>query len=241
MKLFEVRDIVREHVGRNRLTTPVLAWCIERALREIEKTDNFYWMEATKSFSLVINQASYSIYTSTSSGLNIPNYKDARVLFMSDSSESDPIWSVLAGPEQIEIVRPAFTDADDGIPVVWTIAETNTDLSLLVWPPKPDKAYAMVLHYYNWTTLPTSVVASTHEVLLRWPEALIYAATEQAMIIANKDLQAGMFWRKMYEAEAVKIKRYHDDRVQPDFLVLTPRTGTIDITNRQWRTQTQWV
>ena len=256
MKHYEVRDVVREQVGRDRLSDPMLDWCVARGLRELEKCDNWYWMEAVKSFSLVIDQGDYSIYTSTSSGLNIPNYKDSRILFVSDQTQTNPTWDEVWGPETIEEVKLAFADTDEGMPVVWTQKETGggsgitVDSTMQVWPPNPDKTYSMELHYYQWTSLPTDITAETHEVLLRWPEALIYLATEQAMIVATKDLNAGMFWRSLFRnpdprkktGEYDKIVRYNAQRQHATRMEIHPRSSGNAQRGGVWRRNREvWV
>lgn len=256
MKVSEVRDIVRENVGRDRLSEPVLDWCLQRGLRELEKTDNFYWMEAPKkTFSLVVNQQDYSIYTATASGLNIPNYKDSRILFVSDQTLTHPEWDEVAGPETIEEVKLEFADDDNGQPVVWTQSDVGggqgitLDSTMSVWPPKPDKTYTMELHYYQWTSLPTDVATDTHEVLKRWPEALIYLATEQAMILATKDLATGAFWRSLFDnpnprmnSELRKIKHYNLLRQHATRMTLTPRSGSMVSRRGRWRRNREiWV
>lgn len=249
MKLYQVRDVVREQVGgADALSEASLTWCIERGLREIEKAGNFYWMEAVKSFSLVVDQQDYSIYTSTSGGLNIPAYKDARILFASDQTLSNPDWDEIIGPEQIEEVKLEFADTDEGQPVVWTQKETGggigvtVDSTLSVWPPNPDKTYSMELHYFQWTSLPTDVTTDTHEVLLRWPEALIYLATEQGMILKTKDLQAGAFWQSLFQSndprattELKRIQRYNIDRQHATRIELRPKIGGLLSRRARWR------
>lgn len=247
MELYKVRDIVREQVPG--LSEASLAWSLERGLREIEKAGNFYWMEAVKSFNLVVDQGDYSIYTSTSSGLNIPAYKDARILVYRDPDiATNSPWNEVPGPEDIEDVKPEFTDDDIGAPRVWTKKEANNDVTLQIWPPNPDKAYNMELHYYQWTSLPTDSTidltagSAGHEVLKRWPEALIYCATEQAIILKTKDLQAGVFWKKLFDnaakdtpGELQKIKRYNSERAQSSRVSIHPMRGGL-----QGRLRNRW-
>lgn len=244
MEYYKVRDVVREHIGgADAISEASLTWAIERGLREIEKQGNFYWMEAVKSFSLVIDQGDYSIYTSTSGGLNIPNYKDARILFVSDQTLTNPDWCEVYGPENIEEVKLEFADTDDGEPVVWTVKEGNTDVTMQIWPPNPDKTYTCELHYYQWTTLPTDISTDDHEVLMRWPEALIYLAVEQGLILKTKDLSAGQFWHNLFDdaknprtnSELNKIKRFHQDRQHSSRTELHPKTGGLLSRRSRWR------
>ena len=251
MELYKVRDVVREHIGgADAISEASLTWALERGLREIEKTGNFYWMEAKKDWACVVNQKAYSVYTSTAGGLNIPNYKDTRTLFVSDQTLPNPDWDEVFGPENIEEVQLEFADTDTGMPVVWTVEEGNTDVSIDVWPPKPDKIYSMKLFYYQWTTLPTDLTAATHEVLARWPEALIYLAVEQGLIMKTKDLMAGTFWHNLFDnpkdpkfnTELTKIKRFHQDRQRGTRTELRPKTGGVLSRRSRWRRNREiWI
>lgn len=234
MNLYQVRDVVREQVGgAEALSEASLTWCVEKGLRDIEKSGNWYWMNALKTASLVVDQGEYSIYTSTSSGLNIPNFKDSRILLVQDATLTHPFWDEVEGPKTIEEIKVLYATDDTGMPRYFTIREGNTDATLELWPPDPDKTYSINWHYFQWTSLPTDVTSDDHEVLMRWPEALIYLATAQGMILKTKDLQAGAFWQSLYrnpniriDDEYKKIQRYNNDRENSTRITLVPRTGT---------------
>ena len=233
MELYKVRDMVREHVGgADALSELALTYCIERGLREIEKSGNWYWMEAIKTWSLTVNQGEYSIYTSTTNGLLLPNWKDSRILLVQDATLTHPFWDEVEGPKTAEDYVPRYATDDTGMPKFFYVDESTTDATLNLLPPDPDKTYSMKWYIYNWTTLPTDVTAETHEVLKRWPEALIYLAVEQGMILKTKDLQSGAFWRSLYknpnrqtDDEYKKIQRYHNERAHATKIVLAPRQG----------------
>lgn len=233
MNLYQVRDVVREQVGgADALSELALTWAVERGLREIEKTGNFYWMEAIKNWSLTVNQGEYSIYTSTSNGLNIPNWKDSRILLTMDATLTHPFWDEVEGPKIAEDYVPRYATDDEGMPKFWYKDESTTDVTLNLLPPDPDKTYSMRWYYWQWTSLPTDVTSDDHEVLMRWPEALIYLATEQGMIIKTKDLGAGAFWRTLYknpnpriDSEYNKIQRFNAERAHSTKVILAPRHG----------------
>lgn len=250
MKYYEVRDIVRENVGRDKAAQHQLDWSLQQGLREIEKEGNFYWMRAVKTFSLVVNQQGYSITTSTDSGLNIPNYKDARILLVSDQTLDNPDWGEVFGPVDIEEASLEFADTDTGQPIIWSLDEavatkTQTDPltaasspSILVWPNLPDKTYSMRLHYFQWTSLPSDTTSQAHEVLLRWPEALIYLATEVLLTSLTKDPQYGAVWRQKFanreDGELRKIRRYDKDRARDSRTELRPMRGPYQSRRRAW-------
>src|SRR3990167_419935 len=88
MEIGKIKDMVRDVVGRDVMQGHVMDFALASARREIEKTANFYWMRSSKTWTCVVNQQNYSITTSTSSGLNLPNFKDVLVLFSSVPSSN---------------------------------------------------------------------------------------------------------------------------------------------------------
>jgi hypothetical protein len=164
--------------------------------------------------------------------LLLPDWKDSRILLVQDSTLAHPFWDEVEGPKIAENFVPRYATDDTGMPRYWYKDEANTDVTLKLLPPDPDKAYDMRWYYWNWTSLPTDVSSDDHEVLMRWPEALIYLATEQGLIIKTKDIQAGAFWRSLYknpsrtiDDEYKKINRYNDARSHSTKIVLAPRSG----------------
>ena len=236
MKLYEVRDVVREHVGRDKISEPVLDWSVRRGLREMEKHDNYYWMEANKVFDLLEDQQEYVLLD-----FDMDDFKSSEWLATSDRSATDPQWLEVIGPEMIADTKPNFSETDSGQPAFFTLREDADSPSILVWPPLPDQDYRAQWFYYRWTELPTDARSESHEVLRRWPEALIYLATEQAMLVSTKDPEAGMFWKalfinanplinteykriKMYQKER-KSRRRHDGRPSSGNTILPARAA----------------
>ncbi len=252
MKLFEIRDIVRENIGRDRATEHVMKYGLDLGLRTIEKESNFYWMRAVKTWSTVINQQAYPVTVSTSGGLNIPAFKDIRILLTSDQTLSNPDWDEVFGPTDMEDIAVEFADTSTGQPVAYSLDESvatqtledpqtvATAPNLLMYPPLPDKTYSMRLHYYQWTALPTATTSEAHEVLRRWPEALIYASCGAIFTSLLKDPQAGQFWLSKLmdprQGEMKKIKDYDKARQQDSRVELRPQRGGIPARRRRmWR------
>lgn len=260
MKQYEVRDIVRENVGRDKLSLHMLNYAMETGLRRLEKAGNFYWMRGVKTWSTVVNQQAYPITVATSGGLNIPNFKDNRILLTSDQTLSNPDWDEVFGPIDMEEAGLEFADTDTGMPIIYAIDEDvatgtldnpvgTTGPRILLYPTLPDKTYSMRLHYYQWTSLPTDVTLETHEVLKRWPEALIYAATAAGIEAAMKDPQLATYWWMKFNnpanlsdpGELTKIKRYNTDRMLDSRVELRPRRGGVS-NRRRWRSSTEiWI
>ena len=217
MNIGQVKDIVRDNIGRRDLPTHTLDFILGSGRREIEKSHNFYWMRASKTFNLVIDQASYSITTSASGGLNLPNFKDVRVLFEKDPSFSR--WSEVL-INDFNQVHPLYPTDDVGEPEA-AVIDNET---LYVFPPLPDKAYNMNLYHWEWTENPDGNTESD-EVTERWPELLIYAATAFGLQYLTHNLEIALPWQQLMQNELVKAKRYSDDRMTAERIDLTPKRG----------------
>lgn len=240
MKLYEVRDIVRESIGRDKAAPHFFDWSVEQGLREIEKQDNWYWQEAIASgTSLVVDRQVYSVTAATSGsitsptssasgGFSITAYKDMRQVLAQDSSLSAPIWDEVYGPRLQEMLEQEYASTDTGFPEQYSLMENSTGrLDVAFWPPKPDKTYAMRLYHYVWTSLPTDPTVDTHEVLQRWPELLIYLATAVGLESLYNDPQRGQTWRARAAKELIDLERYDLDRSWDNRMELVPLTGGV--------------
>jgi hypothetical protein len=234
MRLFEVRDVVKENCGRDKLSEPQLEWCLARGLREIEKRDNFYWMEAKQTFDIMEDVQTYSI----TDDLLIPDFKEAVILFGSDRTADDPGWFEISGPDMLQDTKVNFTEGDTGQPGFWTLQEDNDNPSIVLWQV-PDQDYRGELHYYRWTELPASSTSSAHEVLKHWPEALIYLACEHAVMVSTKDPEQAMYWRSLFvnmdpkvNTEYKRIKDYQRERKTRKRFNSSPSNGLTTLTNR---------
>lgn len=262
MNIAQVRDIVRENVGRDRCSEHLLSWSLDQGLREIEKCGNFYWMRGVKTWSCVVNQQSYSVTNSASNGLGLTNFKSARILLTSDQTLSNPDWDEVFGPIDMEDAGLQFADTDTGQPVAWALDEdtttsttvdptsNSTDPHLLLYPPNPDQTYSMRLHYFQWTSLPADTSSAKHEILQRWPEALIYLSTEAAVNAIMKDPQYGQVWRLKFNnpgqpkdpGELEKIVRYNRLRSQDSRVEFRPFRGGLMHRRMRWRRNREiWI
>lgn len=261
MNVYAVRDIVRENVGRDKMAQHLLDYAMEQGLRRIEKAGNYYWMRAVKTWSAVVDQQGYFITTSTTGGLNIPNYKDTRILLVSDQTLTNPDWDEVFGPIDMEEAGLAFSDTSTGMPLIYSTDDdtVTSDLAnptgttppkILLYPPKPDKTYSMRLHYYQWTSLPTDVTSDDHEICLRWPEALIYAATAVGIETVLKDPQLASYWWMKFDnpanradpGELTKIKRYNIERSMDSRIELRPLAGSLSGRQRtRWNSREIWI
>ena len=226
MKLFEAKDIVREHFGRLKFPTAFLDLAFEQGRRTIEKYGNFWWMRDEKDFSFIVNQQAYDIKTIPNGGLNLPNFKDARRLICKQSTATtwDPVTLGTVSKEDLDL---AYATDDDGQPETAVIENDQ----LIVYPPDPDEAYDARLYIYQWTDMPTSNLSSD-DLLEFFPMALIYSALAWGYEMEVKDLQVASYWRILLGGnpfgqggELAKLKQANFKRDWQDKIELTPRLG----------------
>ena len=254
MLLFEVKDIVREHLGRTAFPSFLLDKALEQGRMIVEQQGNFYWMRAEAFWRTVINQQHYPIFSgdgpapqvkitafsagnsSTPSTFNvqsvpIPRFKDVRFIFV--KAESDTSWSsVQTGEITKEEIELNFSITETGMPAVIILDNFN----LVVFPPMPDKEYVVKMFYYQWTENPKSNLF-TDELLTRFPYAVIYGALAWAFEMELKDLQGAQYWRVLLGGqpgengelgrggEIARIRNHNFKRESQDKLSLTPLTG----------------
>jgi hypothetical protein len=244
MTLGEVKDIVREQVGRDKIAEPMLDWCLQRGLRAIEQRDNFYWMEASQLFEIAEATQAYSVRYA----IAVEDMKDIEHLLISDRTAESPEWVELSGPVAISEAKPNYTEDAEGCPAFWSLREEGDDPVIMLWPPSPDQDYRGNLHYYKWTALPTSAVSNEHEVLRRWPEALIYLATAQGILLATKDQEQAMFWELQFHnpanptvnTEYKRIKLFQENRKASKKFRNLPSSGQSTLSNRLRQAQKAW-
>lgn len=217
-----VKDVVREHLSRTGFPTAMLDLALAGGRRQVEQTGNYYWMHNKKTFNLVATQQDYSITTSASNGLNLPDFKDIRRLFWKKSTDNQ--WDeVSLSQYTTEDANLRFkTDASDtNSPQTATISNTT----LTIWPvPDAVATYNMLLFYYNWTDNPVANTGSD-ELTTRFPEALIYGALSWAFEIELKDTEGADRWHQKLSEQIVKIRRYAFEREWLDEVVVPFATG----------------
>ena len=219
MNLGAIKDIVRDIIGRDVLQGHVLNFALDSGRREIEKTANFYWMRSSKTWSCVVDQGDYSITTSTSNGLNLPNFKDVLALFSSIPSSNQ--WQeVLSG--EIFLLEKAYQTDAEGQPRYYVV--DNTTLKL--YPPDPDQTYDMKLWHFEWTSNVDDNTESD-ELTNRFPEALIYAACIWGFTQVRKDEGRAQYYRDLLRMEIKKIQDLNLDRMLSWRTELIPYKGAM--------------
>lgn len=225
MKLFNIKDIVREHIGRLGLPSEILVLALDGGRREVEKNGNWWWARSTKSWNTTIDTASYPITTSTGVALNLPKFKDIRAIKTKVST--DKRWApVEVGQMTLEDTEETYATDEKGTPEVAVV-----DNVTLILFPIPDKAFNMKMWHWEWTSNPT-LNTDTDDLIDRFPEALIYGALIWVYEIYLKDIQGATYWRALLGGspfgtggELVKIRRYNLKRDWQDRIDLVPMKG----------------
>lgn len=210
MTFGEIKDAVRDGIGKDNVLPRQITYFIGRGRREIENRVNGHWMRGTKNWSAIVDQSNYSITQSAGGGLALANFKDVRSSRSKQSTET--IWSV---PHKVyddfDVVWSNWATDDTGEPREVVIDNEN----LYLFPPKPDKAYDMVLYYWQFTANPTAN-SGTDFLTLRFPEALIFTSVAAGLQFLTKSTEIALPWAGMAEAELVKLSAFVRDRGLPD-------------------------
>lgn len=218
MKLFEIKDRVRDHNKTDDLDDIILIQALDSGRRQVEQRLNAYWMRKKKSgFSLIVDTQDYSISAAGPSGLNLPNFKDARIAFVKKSTDKE--WDEVDLNMDFEDAILLYATDEKGRPEVGVI--DNDTLTLY---PIPDATYDFLMYHYEWTSNPTQL--NDDELTKRFPEALIYAAD---MIVARevlKDFGKAAGWEEQMLKELAKIERHSKLREWPTKFSLVPKRGS---------------
>ena len=209
--------MVRDIVGRDVMQTHVMDFALSNARREIEKTANFYWMRSSKSWNIVVEQQDYSITTSTSNGLNLPNFKDVHALFSSITGSNQ--WTEVL-PGDIFLLEKQYQIDAPGQPRHYVVDNTT----LKIYPPEPEQTFPMKLWHFEWTTNPDNNTESD-ELTNRWPEALVFAGCVWGFTQVRKDEAKAQFYRDLLAREIKKIQSLNLDRMLSWRTDLVPRSG----------------
>ena len=273
-----VKDIVREHLARTTFPTNMLDKSLDQGRRIIEQAGNWYWMRLETFFQLVVNQSIYPMnVTGEASGpvevtvfpsnlatsnatvttatdkfpvtftvdpISVPGFKDVRAANVKKRTDSE--WSFCeVGGITKEEADLHFSINDSGQTELILIDNFN----LMVYPPFPDSDYVVNLYYWGWTNNPTSNL-QTDELIMRFPDALIYSSLAWAYDMELKDQQGAGYWRTLLGGkpneigiggEIAKIRRHNFQRMRQDNISLTPMTGPNQRSRRLRITQNIWL
>ena len=216
MKLFQVKDYVREHFGRVGIATGFLDLALEMGRKEIENAANFWWMEDFVDFNLIATTSAYPVKTTP---ISEANFKDLRAVMWKKSTETQ-YESIPVGHKSKDELDLEYQTDDEGEPEQMVLLNET----LYVYPIPDDSAtYNIRLYFYQYTDYPAQTEAD--DLILGFPMAVIYSTLAQANEMEAKDLQAASYWRKLLGGEIPKLKREHLKRSWMDKINFEPRTG----------------
>lgn len=232
MKIFEIKDRVRAHIGTYDLPNWQLDQYVDGGRREVEKLVNGHWMRKRKNFVTVASQQTHGITAAGVSDLNLPNFKDARILFVKPTDGTR--WAEVDLDMDFEEAEQLYETDEKGEPEVGVI-----DDETLYFFPIPDKVYDCRLFHYEFTSNPTQT--GTEDALIkRFPEALIYASDMFGAREFLKDFAKAAAWEEQLRGEINKIDLYNKARAWPTRVMLRPKGGALSRTHRR-RQVTVWV
>lgn len=216
MTLGEAKDVVRDNLGRGDIPPAQMNFIMGAARRMIEKRENHYWMVGDADglgFNLSSGDPDYTI---SASPISLTDFKDIEALFFKATTET--VWTPLESREGKEMNLQYATD-DEGPPEFY-----SEELGILTIYPTPDAIYNMLLRYWKWTSNP-SADTSTDELLTRWPEVLIWAASSYGLKVLNKSPEMATPFDALYEDEMQKLHRYNTERPTDSNLIIQPKRG----------------
>ena len=204
MTVSEFQDMVRRKLGVPDLDPTDLQLFAVWGRYELESRGNYYYGIALKDHTLTASTQSYSLTSSSGTGLGITAYKEHRELFIRDASGQ--IWL----PVPIgswDTTLPDHAHSTTGKPQAATIE--NETLYLF---PSPDAAYNIRLVHFNWTTNPADIT-STDELFTRWSQAIFYSTMMVAKRFQTQNPQAGKEWEDMMTAQIKQLKEFTNRRL----------------------------
>lgn len=233
MLLYELKDFVREHFGRLGIPSSLVNIGLTEARKLIEKEANFWWMRGIADFSAVVNTSDYVIGSGLA--IDIANFKDARALQFKVST--DHRWQPVGlGTKDQEELNMMYDDDDEGEPEIAVL----DNVTLKIYPPKPQVTYDMRLYYYKWTDNPTDNT-DTDDLLKNYGMALAYGALIWGFEIELKDMQGAAYWRVQLGGapfgrggEIAKLKRENFKRDWKDKVMFEPHDGPGARNKRSW-------
>ena len=203
----QFKDLLQETLGGAELSLEMVNFLLASGRREIEKRVNAYWMTVTTDFQLNINQSSYLI---SAAPITRPAFKD--IFFVSWRSpgtmRSNEKWNDVPH-KSFQLLNNQFDPSETGAPKACAVDNLN-----LVFFPIPLLAYQIRLHAFEWTANPTDNVGAPNELMDRFPEALLYAATMTGTLLLTKDPAMAKPWADLFTGEIAAVQAYTNQRIK---------------------------
>jgi len=218
--LADIKDVVRQTLGKRDLEPAILNYIIESGRRMVEKENNWYWMRKLITHTLTIDDGEYTV--AAAGDIAEANFKQSRIMLAKDPNLTH--WSEVFAGDQNQIDLIYATDST-GFPERYVLDDASDGtLTLRFFPVDPDKAYNIRWYVYVWTSNPASDT-DTDELITRWPEVLVNASIAQGYRIINKSEELAQPWQIMMQTEMVKLKRFDWFRMESEGNNQPPRRG----------------
>ena len=202
--LGQFKDLLQETLGGVELSLEMTNFLLASGRREIEKRVNTYWMTVTTDFLIEPNQASYAF---ASAPISRTAFKD--IYFVSYREfQTNAKWNPVPH-RSLQVLTNQFAPTAVGYPHACAV-----DGLSLVFFPLPMLGYQIRLHAFEWTTNPTDNVTAADELMARFPEAMLYAATMTGTLLMTKDQAMAKPWADLFVAEIPAIQKYSDQRIK---------------------------
>jgi len=200
----QFKDLLQETLGGVELSLEMVNFLLASGRREIEKRVNAYWMTVTTDFQLNVNQASYTI---SAAPIIRPAFKD--IFFVSwREFGTNAKWNDVPH-RAFQLLNNQFSPTEVGEPKACAVDNLS-----LVFFPLPLLAYEIRLHAFEWTANPTDNVATPNELMDRFPEALLYAATMTGSLLLTKDQAMAKPWADLFTGEIAAVQAYTNQRIK---------------------------
>lgn len=203
LNIGQFKDLLQETLGNVELSLEMTNFLLNSGRREVENRVNGYWMTQTTDFSLVQGINEYAI---TSGLINRPNFKE--IMFLSFREVGQTKWNHLPH-RSYQLLNNKYDFNEMAAP-----KEAAIDNITLFIFPHPNLDYQIRFHAFEWQDNPADNVATGDDLMDRFPEALLYAATMVGTQILTKEIVLGKPWLDLLNAEVPKIQVYSDARIK---------------------------
>ncbi len=201
--LGQFKDLLQETLGNVELSLEMTNFLLDSGRREVEKRVNGYWMTQTTDFLLTAGLSEYLI---TSGTINRANFKE--VFFLAFREQGNSKWIPLPH-RAYEVLNSKYNSSEAG-----PLKEAAIDNITMFFFPQPDKPYQVRMHAFEWQDNPTDNVGTSDELMDRYPEAMLYAATAVGTQLLTKNSSLAKPWFDLLGTQIPAIQAYSDSRIK---------------------------
>lgn len=177
--------------------------------KEICNMNNFWFMEASTTGQLLVGEDTEALPS---------DFKDEDILSIVDANGNFTELTLMDKEDYRRFYSDNTATSARGEPTHYIIRETD-----IFFRPKADKTYNLILDY--WKYLADMTAAGTATTLLtKYPNVLEYGATFKGFQYLG-ELENAQYWLALYQKEIADMMVANADRMLPDEMGLSVRTG----------------